>query len=478
MKSYGFYEWEKKHELLNKKSINGFQYWNYMRRDMVMSFKDESSKVEPAFYRQMKDQSKEGLGSKIKTAMVFFSDLIPRKIPKSDVLFFCHSRRQEIDGRMVSIYTDYIADRFPDSVTIQVTGLGKNKRDKLYTKNILFLDKISIKGYIYRYLKKYLCPAKYRQVYERIKREMEIPFRDLIDNYDLHPDLDEFSKRATVLFFLYEYKRKKYEKILRKISPKVIVEVVGGGFDVQIFNETAKRLGVPTIELQHGTISTRYPDNIRIRQHPDYFFSFGDFWSRRINLPVAEDHVLSMGFPYHDMMMEAYSPSECRREENTVIFLSSRKYGKEFSELAVRISRLRPELKIIYKLHPREAVDYKERYTELCNSDIEVIADNKTSLYDLFSKCSMQVGVESTAVYEGMGFNLDTYIWDIPMAVSLMDIVEQGYAEIFKDEEEFIRLLDRRNNNTVKYDVSDFWKDDSMNSIVLGIRNIMSVSHN
>ena len=49
-----FHEWEEKHGLLNNNNINGFQYWNYMRRDMSMSFTDEFTKVEPAFYRNMK----------------------------------------------------------------------------------------------------------------------------------------------------------------------------------------------------------------------------------------------------------------------------------------------------------------------------------------------------------------------------------------------------------------------------------------
>ncbi|MCR4746830.1 MAG: alpha-2,8-polysialyltransferase family protein, partial [Lachnospiraceae bacterium] len=457
MKKYKFYEWEEKHKLLNNRSIGEFQYWNYMRRDMVMSFKDESSEVEPAFYKQMKEQSKEGIFKKFKTLKVLFSGNPMSNIPSADILFLCHSRRQEIDGKMVSIYTDYIADRFPGSVSIQIKGLGKYSEDKIYSKNLIFLDKISTKAYIYRYLMKFFHPIRYRQIFDKVKMEMAEPFKDLHENYGLHPDLDQFAGRATVLYFLYRYKTGKYEKIINKISPKLITEVVGGAFDVQIINEIADKKKIPVIELQHGTISTQYPKGLIVRQHPDYFFSFGDFWSRRICLPVAEGHVISTGFPYHDMMMEAYSSDAKNKDENTVIFISSRKYGKEFSELAVKIKNLKPELKIIYKLHPREAVDYKERYSELCNSDIEIIDDNKTPLYDLFSRSSIQVGVESTAIYEGMGFNLETYIWDIPMAVSMMDIVEQGYAETFKNAEEFIQLLDSHDREKKSYDIGDFW---------------------
>ena len=53
-----FHDWEIKHDL-REKSIDGFQYWNYMRRDMTMSFRDEYADTEPAFYRNMKEQASE-----------------------------------------------------------------------------------------------------------------------------------------------------------------------------------------------------------------------------------------------------------------------------------------------------------------------------------------------------------------------------------------------------------------------------------
>ena len=473
MEKQPYHEWEIKHDL-QIKNVDGFQYWNYMRRDMTMSFKDEYASLEPAFYAEMKEQGREGLLLKLKKAMLLLIPDTGSGAVKSDCLFLCHSRRQEIDGKMVSIYSDYVADRFPGSVTLQRSGLGKYKRDRIYSRNLYFLDKISVKSYIYRYLMELFKRGEYRRVREQVYSDMEEPFRDLSENYGLHPDPDAFADRVTILYYLYKYRRPRLEKLLKKISPRVIVEVVGLSFDAKIINELSYDLGIETIELQHGTggLSLNYPEGKVMKQFVKWYFAFGDFWKAEMKPPISSDHVISAGFPYHDMEMEAYPPEKRESGKNTVIFLSSRKYGKELSEVAAELKKLRPETKVIFKLHPREYGEYKEKYTALRDVDLEVVDDNKTPLYALFSRCSMQVGVESTAIYEGMGFGLKTFIWDIPRAAAMRALVNSGAATLFQDAKELSSLMERGEGEGTGYDSDSIWKKDSLNTIEREIRRI------
>ena len=46
----------------------------------------------------------------------------------------------------------------------------------------------------------------------------------------------------------------------------------------------------------------------------------------------------------------------------------------------------------------------------ICSSNIKIIVDDKISLYEFFPKCQLQIGVYSTAIAEGIGFDLDTII--------------------------------------------------------------------
>ncbi len=470
MPRHPYNDWEIEHDLLNGKSVNGFQYWNYMRRDMIMSFEDEDAGVEPPFFENMKSTRGGKIFHNINKVIEMIAPDGGDHVGKAEVLFICHGRRQEIDGKLVSIYTDFLEERFPGSITMQRTGGGVRYRKKLCTRNIFFIEKLTTASYIYKYVKKYLNPGAYRKVRDKIHDDMHEAFKELKDKYSLRVNERDFAERAASLYFYYRYKKPAFEKILKKISPKVIVEVVGRSFDAEIINEIAYEQGIPAIELQHGTNSSWYPDDIKISQLPSWYFSFGDFWSRAINLPVPEGHVVSTGFPYHDMMMEAYPKEKWVHDGKTVIFLSSKKYGKEFSEIAAELKRLMPELNIIYKLHPREFAGYKEDYPALTGSGVEVISDNSVPLYSLFARSSIQVGVESTAIYEGMSFGLSTFIWDIPMAVNLKRLSDLGYAEVFSDARELSELIKKIDHGNTAYSVEDFWKSNAFENIVSGIK--------
>lgn len=472
MPRHPYNDWEIKYDLLNGKKIDCFQYWNYMRRDMFMSFEDEDAGVKPPFFENMKGSPRGELFQNIKKIAELFIPDGGDRICKADIMFICHGRRQVIDGKLVSIYTDFIEKEFPDSITMQRTGGGIRYRKSLYTDRIFFIDKITTKSYIYKYMKKYLDLRTYKAVRDKVQEDMHEAFRELKDKYSLHVNERDFAERATSLYFYYQYKKPVFERLLDRISPKVIVEVVARSFDSEIINEIAYEKGIQTIELQHGTNSTWYPGDIPIHQLPMWYFSFGDFWSRAINLPIPDGHVISTGFPYQEMMMGEYPKDKWARDGKTVIFLSSRKYGKELSEIAAELKRLMPELNIIYKLHPREYADYKENYPGLEESGIEVISDSRTPLYSLFARCSIQIGVESTAIYEGMSFMLRTFIWDIPMAVNLRRLADSGYAELFSNTGELIDLIERKDSPGRTYDVEDFWKKNALNNIVTEIKKV------
>lgn len=472
-----YHDWEEKHGLINNKAIDGFQYWNYMRRDMVKSFDDEYAEVEPAFIKEIKEQKSEGIFSKIKKAGDLFSPDGFDRAEKQDVLFICHTRRVDMDGKLVSIYTDPVADRFESSATLQWYLPAGDDKNRICSKNILFGDRVSAGSYLRRYFVKYFKSAEYKRVREKIYEDMKEPFRELKLNYPLHPKPKLFADRAAELCFFYKYKRPIYERLLDRISPKVIVEVVGGGFDTEIINEIARERGIPTIELQHGAgaLEIWYPKNVTVKQFPQWYFTFGEFWKKATHPPIPEDHIIPVGFPYHEREMEAYRGSGEKKGE-TVIFLSGSKYGKEFFKVASDLKKRRPDINIIYKLHPREYPFREERYGRKEDTGIEIVDNNAVPLYELFSRCTSQVGVDSTAVYEGMSFGLKTYIWDIPKAVLTKDLTDLKYGALFKDGEELARIMDSGSSAVSDYDINDFFMEGSLDNIERGIRRILEGS--
>ncbi len=479
-----YHEWEAKHRLLNNKSVDGFKYWNYMRRDMFMSFVDQYSGVEPPFYKNMSEKPAnrlEVLGKKAGDFLFFMRNGLKSDLRNVDALFLCHRRRQRIENRMVSIYSDFVEDRIPNSVTLE---RGDTKFDydcPRYSPNLVYSGSVELMSYAYRYMIKFLSKNKYKKIKNYVKADMEEAFRDLEESYGLKVNKNDFAERVTTLYFFYKFRKPRYERFLRKLSPKVIVEVVGGGFDAKIINELAVKLGIPTIELQHGAgaIDIVYPEkNTPVDIAPDWYFTFSDFWKNMVLLPTGTSQVFAGGFPYHDIMMRDYPRESWKHDRNTIIFLSSRKYGKEMSELALELSNLDERLNIIFKLHPREFHDWKENYKDLLGSRVEVIDNQNNGLYKYFAESSAQVGVDSTAVYEGMSFELATYIWDIPKASNMKSMLcDAGYAEVFSTAQELYGKLSARADR-VNFTADFFWKENPIENIVTKIKEIGKINEN
>ena len=144
------------------------------------------------------------------------------------------------------------------------------------------------------------------------------------------------------------------------------------------------------------------------------------------------------GYPYFERQLCQYKKADVGAGKITnIIFVSQGTIGRELSRLAADLCDLLDKSKyhIIYKLHPGEYEGWRERNPELLKDNIEVIDSLEHSIYEYFPKCSIQVGVYSTAIYEGLGFGLTTYIYDVGHADTMIELCQQGYAVYVKSVE-------------------------------------------
>ena len=127
---------------------------------------------------------------------------------------------------------------------------------------------------------------------------------------------------------------------------------------------------------------------------------------------------------------------------------------KELNELA---------LKIIYKLHPNEYRTWKLLHPQLKESNIEVIDNNAKDLYYYFSIATHQIGVSSTALYEGLAFHLNTIIYKAYRYDMMVDLVHAGYAKLAANLEEVMELITKSNESDLS--LKDFWKQNAKKNL-------------
>jgi len=102
-----------------------------------------------------------------------------------------------------------------------------------------------------------------------------------------------------------------------------------------------------------------------------------------------------------------------------------------------------------------------------------VIGGDPIPLYKLFAESRIQVGVNSTAIYEGLSFGLQTILLDLP-GVEYMDyLVKEQVARVVASPEELAEKI--QEGGVPQIQAERFFKPDSLNNIKQAMDELLSV---
>jgi hypothetical protein len=376
-----------------------------------------------------------------KGAKLFCSNLVrnnPYLADESDVLYLgMRRRKQREDGYWWDIYCDPIHEACDyDYVHFEEPYFLTHRRPAR-TANLRYLDLITVAGELQQLvgLNEPTIPAAERQQLEAAQEAITEQFDADVDLVSMaHTEL--YDRRTTLPL---------YRRLIDRVDPELVVVIVSYGRET--FIEACKQQGVPVAELQHGVIYDHHFgysfSGTRTKEtFPDYLLTFGEFWTDAAAYPIPEERVIPVGYPYLEQSVDKYDDVEPRDQ---LLFISQGTIGERLSKFAMEVEQY-PEIdyNIVYKLHPGEYNRWKTEYPWLTNTDITVIDSSEPPLYELFAESSVQVGVGSTAVYEGLSFGLETYVFDCEGATMLQPLVDEGSAKLISTTDELANSLGHR----------------------------------
>jgi len=338
---------------------------------------------------------------------------------KHDIFIYGHQRRKQLDdGRWWDIYFDPIYEEI-DLDYVHLENQYQNEHlTPARTENLRYREFIYYLAHLWRMVGLGLPALTERDLEQARYIETEI-------TAEFGVELN-FEDRIRRQLELREPLRRLYRTMLKRIDPEIVLLVVGYGRDT--FVETCQEMGIPVVELQHGVIHDRkleytYSDK---ELFPDYLFVWGEFWKERIEFPIPDDHVVPVGYPYLEQAAGRYADVPSQEQ---LLFISQGPFGEQLSRLAVEVDQ-HPAIEhnIVYKLHPGEYDRWQDEYPWLLDADFRIIDSPSPPLYQLFAESSAQIGVGSTAVYEGLCFDLETYVYNYPGSHILEPLVNEGAA--------------------------------------------------
>jgi hypothetical protein len=472
--------YEKKHKLFERED-DGFKYWPYLRFEIFNMIQNKNNNTgaahtKPPFINRVKELYK------IPFQYFNASFLIKKKSKELDYLILNHQRRVKEKSIYRCLYTDNLISHLEGGKHLIIEEPYEGKHFKpIINKDIMYVDYLD---YLY-VLKRLIYSLKRKKIiHPQTENELRFLVNELSRTFDAKLNANEMIEIVNKMKIRYTILYKHYKYILKKINPKVVIEVVSYNFSRMVVNEICKELNIPTIELQHGTmgkyhIAYNFAEKMNLETFPDYIFTFGQFWKDSTRLPLNAEKVKVIGWPYFEQKVNEFNNRKEieKSSKKTILFISQGTIGKELSQLAVDLSKIigRRDFKIIYKLHPGEYIRWKGDYPWLINANLEVVDHNNNDMHYYFSKSEIQIGVYSTALFEGLAYGLKTIIVKLSHYETMELLFKERMAclaetsnEVFELCKEFVRLEKKLN-------VSYFWEQNSMSNMLSEIDKVIKM---
>ena len=471
-----FYEVEKKYNLFEKE-YNGFEFGVYMRRPITWKLQKMVDNIGEAHYTKKTNRFENLFLLLRQFKYVLQNGKVPRR--KCDVLFVSHPRRVYNGETYECIYTDILAEKFENAITLEKHYQGMHY-EPAKSKEIIYMDVVDIKIQFSSIYKSLFCQKEIKQLKQFFEAQVSEAVKELNQHYKTDISIDNITMELVYMYCSYRVLSKYFEKLLKKTNPRAIVEVVSYSMEWQVLNEIASDMKIPTVELQHGIINKNhvaynYPLGRKIKQFPQNIFLFSDFWKEGVQYPVSKEHIFATGNPHLERQEIKYKGIKEKLDNKTrILFLSSGPIGTLLADTAVGVYDIlsEAEYEIIYKLHPGEFSVWEEKYPQLVNSRIKVISDNKTDLYQLFCQSDILIsGFNSTTIFAGMYYGLRTYVADYRLIDEIRNLESKNYLRVFKTIEELCDMIKMQRN--MPQEETSLWKKDALNNVMRELKEIM-----
>lgn len=253
--------------------------------------------------------------------------------------------------------------------------------------------------------------------------------------------------------------RRIYRALLRKHRIKTVYVVVA--YFHQHIVGAARDLGIPVVELQHGAVSPfhlgySYPGRPAVADQPDELWCFGSYWAETVELPAGMRTEV-IGAPF---IRPLSAEETAAKKPDRVVVASQGTIGQQLAKVALDLARRRPELEVVFRLHPSE---HPADYQALASSAVRLSAGPEESTMSLLTSARYQVGVATTALFEGMVLGCRTAVVQLPGWEYLRPALDRGDAVLVGDGTDLVEKLP---SAPICHDSSAYYAPDTIDEVL------------
>ncbi len=407
---------EDKHDLLFF-DIDGVKPWQYYRVGFYYILTQAVNLFQKPHTTLTKIQKLKYSFTYLKNAIIS-NPFLARPV---DIVIIPHNRVRKVNNKWIDIYTYYFEKHLLNNgvnfLELELPYLGKHFKETISYRK--YLDLIILSSYTFMPFVKVDITEKQKKLIHEIEFAIK---KELRNSIDLLSKFILLIKKFKIRYFLFK-------KLLKSLKSKQLYLVVS--YDKGDFIKAAKDVDVETIEFQHGTFSKYHLGYYfpllteKLEYFPDKFYVWSDYWKNIIEFPISKNNVIVYGFPYLQEMKNRYK--NISKKKGLMVILSQGALGEQIAKKICDNWDFFKDYSIKYKLHPGEYGRWKTypSLVKLLNKrNVEILEE--VDIYKLFAEAEYQVGVFSTALYEGIEFGCKTILLDLP-GIEYMDYFIKKY---------------------------------------------------
>ena len=270
--------------------------------------------------------------------------------------------------------------------------------------------------------------------------------------FSLEP-LRTFPRWMLRIFFIQKYG---YRKIFKRTNAKYVFAVNAARMPLQA---AAQSLGMKVIEIQSGVFSKyslqfSWPGSPNIEYIPDEIWTWGDYWTSGIERAGGQSVRVIGSTEEFESIRERRIP----KIAGQVVVLSQPLIGLDILKAAIDFAVARPDLKVIFKLHPRNEIDEFANFLASASTssgqpapaNLSLMQFEKSSL-EVIAESEISIGVFSTALIEAAGLGAKVAIIKLPGWEHLAPLIDGGYATAFDSAADLVAGIDELHNPADEY---------------------------
>ena len=191
--------------------------------------------------------------------------------------------------------------------------------------------------------------------------------------------------------------------------------------------------------------------------------------------PIDKSHVIPTGFPELEMRIGDIDKNKSTNKR--ILIIGGTSSVLEFTRLLAEVLDIK-EYRITYKCHPSEYGDWETKVKKCIGDDsVEIVHDNKKSIYYYISHSLWVVGDASTVLFEATLFDVNIGIIDNTISNAYCrSIYESGSGVKITSAIKFVELLkntESRDYQSSQHEKSIFFEKNSLNNMVNSINQII-----